>query len=49
VEREEFAGFYAASFQRLVGQRAGTVKARLARGRAGLAPYLQETAAPVTE
>jgi RNA polymerase sigma-70 factor, ECF subfamily len=31
------------------GVRAGTVKARLARGRAALAPYLRETAAPVTE
>jgi RNA polymerase sigma-70 factor, ECF subfamily len=31
------------------GARAGTVKARLARGRAALAPYLRETAAPVTE
>jgi RNA polymerase sigma-70 factor, ECF subfamily len=30
------------------GARAGTVKARLARGRAALAPYLRETAAPVT-
>jgi RNA polymerase sigma-70 factor (ECF subfamily) len=29
--------------------RAGTVKARLARGRAALAPYLRETATPVTE
>jgi RNA polymerase sigma-70 factor, ECF subfamily len=31
------------------GVRPGTVKARLARGRAALAPYLRETAAPVTE
>lgn len=31
------------------GARAGTVKARLARGRAALRPYLRETAAPVTE
>ena len=31
------------------GVRAGTVKARLARGRAALAPYLRETATPVTE
>ena len=31
------------------GVRAGTVKARLARGRAALGPYLRETAAPVTE
>ena len=31
------------------GVRAGTVKARLARGRAALAPYLRETPAPVTE
>jgi RNA polymerase sigma-70 factor, ECF subfamily len=31
------------------GARTGTVKSRLARGRAALAPYLQETAAPVTE
>jgi RNA polymerase sigma-70 factor (ECF subfamily) len=31
------------------GVRAGTVKARLARGRAALVPYLRETAAPVTE
>lgn len=31
------------------GVRAGTVKARLARGRATLAPYLRETATPVTE
>jgi RNA polymerase sigma-70 factor, ECF subfamily len=31
------------------GARAGTVKARLARGRAAVAPYLRETAAPVTE
>ena len=31
------------------GVRAGTVKARLARGRAALAPDLQETPAPVTE
>jgi RNA polymerase sigma-70 factor, ECF subfamily len=31
------------------GARIGTVKARLARGRAALAPYLRETAAPVTE
>lgn len=31
------------------GVRAGTVKARLARGRTALAPYLQETAAPATE
>ena len=30
------------------GVRPGTVKARLARGRAALAPYLRETAAPVT-
>ena len=29
--------------------RPGTVKARLARGRAALAPYLRETAAPVRE
>jgi RNA polymerase sigma-70 factor, ECF subfamily len=31
------------------GVRPGTVKARLARGRAALAPYLRETAAPVIE
>ena len=31
------------------GVRPGTVKARLARGRAGLRPYLRETAAPVRE
>ena len=31
------------------GGRAGTVKARLARGRAALAPYLRETATPVTD
>jgi RNA polymerase sigma-70 factor, ECF subfamily len=31
------------------GVRPGTVKARLARGRAALAPYLRDTAAPVTE
>ncbi len=31
------------------GVRPGTVKARLARGRAALAPYLRETAAPVPE
>jgi RNA polymerase sigma-70 factor, ECF subfamily len=31
------------------GARPGTVKARLARGRAALAPYLQDTAAPVTD
>jgi RNA polymerase sigma-70 factor, ECF subfamily len=31
------------------GARAGTVKARLARGRAALAPYLRETAAPVID
>ena len=31
------------------GARPGTVKARLARGRAALAPYLRETAAPLTE
>jgi RNA polymerase sigma-70 factor (ECF subfamily) len=31
------------------GARAGTVKARLARGRAALAPYLREAAAPVTK
>jgi RNA polymerase sigma-70 factor, ECF subfamily len=31
------------------GVRPGTVKARLARGRAALAPYLRETTAPVTE
>ena len=31
------------------GVRAGTVKARLARGRAAIAPYLRETATPVTE
>jgi RNA polymerase sigma-70 factor, ECF subfamily len=31
------------------GARSGTVKARLARGRAALMPYLRETAAPVTE
>src|SRR5215467_9818239 len=31
------------------GARPGTVKARLARGRAALAPYLRETAAPVGE
>jgi RNA polymerase sigma-70 factor, ECF subfamily len=31
------------------GARAGTVKARLARGRAALAPHLRETATPVTE
>jgi RNA polymerase sigma-70 factor, ECF subfamily len=31
------------------GARVGTVKARLARGRAALAPYLRDTAAPVTE
>jgi RNA polymerase sigma-70 factor, ECF subfamily len=31
------------------GVQPGTVKARLARGRAALAPYLQDTAAPVTE
>jgi RNA polymerase sigma-70 factor, ECF subfamily len=30
------------------GVRAGTVKARLARGRAALAPYLRDTAVPVT-
>jgi len=29
--------------------RPGTVKARLARGRAALAPYLRETTAPVGE
>ena len=31
------------------GVRTGTVKSRLARGRAALAPFLQETAAPVSE
>jgi RNA polymerase sigma-70 factor, ECF subfamily len=31
------------------GVPAGTVKARLARGRAALAPYLRETAAPLSE
>jgi len=31
------------------GVRPGTVKARLARGRAALVPYLRETAAPVSE
>jgi RNA polymerase sigma-70 factor (ECF subfamily) len=31
------------------GVRPGTVKARLARGRAALAPYLRETTAPVCE
>jgi len=31
------------------GVRPGTVKARLARGRAALAPYLRDAAAPVTE
>jgi RNA polymerase sigma-70 factor (ECF subfamily) len=31
------------------GVRPGTVKARLARGRAALAPYLRETAAPMGE
>ena len=31
------------------GARPGTVKARLARGRAALAPYLRDTAAPVTD
>ena len=31
------------------GVRPGTVKARLARGRAALAPYLRETTAPVGE
>jgi RNA polymerase sigma-70 factor, ECF subfamily len=31
------------------GVSAGTVKARLARGRAALTPYLRETAAPVRE
>lgn len=31
------------------GVRPGTVKARLARGRAALTPYLRETAAPVGE
>jgi RNA polymerase sigma-70 factor (ECF subfamily) len=31
------------------GARPGTVKARLARGRAALAPYLRETPAPVHE
>jgi RNA polymerase sigma-70 factor, ECF subfamily len=31
------------------GARSGTVKARLARGRAALAPYLRDTPAPVTE
>jgi RNA polymerase sigma-70 factor, ECF subfamily len=31
------------------GVRAGTVKARLARGRAALAPCLRDTAAPVSE
>ena len=31
------------------GVRPGTVKARLARGRAALAPYLRETIAPVRE
>ena len=31
------------------GARAGTVKARLARGRAAIAPYLRETAIPVPE
>jgi RNA polymerase sigma-70 factor, ECF subfamily len=31
------------------GARPGTVKARLARGRAALAPHLRDTAAPVTE
>jgi RNA polymerase sigma-70 factor (ECF subfamily) len=31
------------------GVRPGTVKARLARGRAALAPYLRETPAPVRE
>ena len=31
------------------GVRAGTVKARLARGRTALAPYLRETATPVGE
>jgi RNA polymerase sigma-70 factor, ECF subfamily len=31
------------------GVRPGTVKARLARGRAALAPYLRETTAPLGE
>jgi len=31
------------------GARVGTVKARLARGRAALAPYLRDLAAPVSE
>ena len=31
------------------GVRPGTVKARLARGRAALAPYLRETPAPIRE
>jgi RNA polymerase sigma-70 factor (ECF subfamily) len=31
------------------GARTGTVKARLARGRAALAPHLRETPAPVTD
>ena len=31
------------------GVRTGTVKSRLARGRAALAPFLQETTAPVSE
>jgi RNA polymerase sigma-70 factor (ECF subfamily) len=31
------------------GARPGTVKARLARGRAALAPYLRDAAVPVTE
>jgi RNA polymerase sigma-70 factor, ECF subfamily len=31
------------------GVRAGTVKARLARGRAALVPYLRETAVPLSE
>jgi RNA polymerase sigma-70 factor, ECF subfamily len=31
------------------GARTGTVKARLARGRAAMAPYLRETPAPVTD
>ena len=31
------------------GARPGTVKARLARGRAALAPHLRETTAPLSE
>ena len=61
MEREEFADFYAASFHRLVGQLYAMTGDQceaqdavqeafvLARGRAALAPYLRETAAPVTE